>query len=331
MILDSLFEDFKYFVENNSERLQYFYRKATSKAKAIVNNDERQEFIRLLFTNFFNNVFKDVAKESGIAYTPIEVVNFAVYITNELAKKHLGKTLGDEGINIFDPFAGTGSFIASVIDIIKPEEAKVKVERNEIRAWDIELLPNLILLKNIQDTLERKMDDPPIFNGTLWTDSLYFLSDEETQLSPFNPFNEHAKEHKQKDIHIVVTNPPWRGKREDVKSESIIKIPKSIDERIKETYAKYAKDSGIKCLSKYIDPYIQTLRVLTDKVKEGIVSMVINNSFLTSKIGASIRASLQKEYDYIYIYDLKGSINNGIRNIELRKIEGENVLAHKHV
>ena len=324
-VLDSLFEEFKHFVENNSERLQYFYQKATNKAKAIVNNDERQEFIRLLFTNFFNNVFKDIAKESGIAYTPIEVVNFAVYMTNELAKKHLGKTLGDEDVHIVDPFAGTGSFIASVIDMIAPEEAKAKVENGEIRAADLELLPYLILLKNIQDTLERKMDDPPIFDDALWTDSLYFLSEEKAGLLDTNPLKEHAKKHKQKPIHVVVTNPPWRGHREDKENESEIFIPITIAKRIEETYTKYALAMEIKCVSKYNDPYIQTLRILTDKVKEGTVTMVVNNSFLTSKIGAGIRASLQKEYDYIYIYDLKGNINNGLKSIELRKIEGENV------
>jgi predicted helicase len=241
-VLDSLFDDFKHFVENNSERLQYFYRKATNKAKAIVNNDERQEFIRLLFTNFFNNVFKDVAKESGIAYTPIEVVNFAVYMTNELAKKHLGKTLGDEDVHVVDPFAGTGSFIASVIDMITPEEAKAKVERGEIRAADIELLPYLILLKNIQDTLERKMDDPPLFKDALWTDSLYFLSEEKAGLLDLNPLKEHAKKHKEKPIHVVITNPPWRGSREESEKESKIKVPKNIHNRIKETYVKYVQE-----------------------------------------------------------------------------------------
>ena len=324
-VLDSLFEEFKHFVENNSERLQYFYRKATNKAKAIVNNDERQEFIRLLFTNFFNNVFKEVAKESGIAYTPIEVVNFAVYMTNELAKKHLGKTLGDEDVHVVDPFAGTGSFIASVIDMITPEDARAKVERGEIRAADIELLPYLILLKNIQDTLERKMDDPPLFDDALWTDSLYFLSEEKAGLLDTNPLKEHAKRHKEKPIHIVVTNPPWRGGRQHIENESEIKVPNNIAKRIKETYVRYALDLGVRNVSKYIDPYIQTLRVLTDKVKEGIVTMVVNNSFLTSKNGVGIRASLQNEYDYIYIYDLKGNVRNSLRNAEARQLEGENV------
>ncbi len=324
-ILDSLFEDFKHFVENNSERLQYFYQKATSKAKAIVNNDERQEFIRLLFTNFFNNVFKDIAKESGIAYTPIEVVNFAVYMTNELAKKHLGKTLGDEDVHIVDPFAGTGSFIASVIDMITPEEARSKVERGEIRAADIELLPYLILLKNIQDTLERKMDDPPLFDDALWTDSLYFLSEEKAGLLDLNPLKEHAKKHKQKPIHIVVTNPPWRGYREDIEKENRILVPAKIAKRLEETYTKYALAMGVKYGSKYNDPYVQTFRILTDKVAEGIVTMVVNNSFLTTKSGIGIRAALQNEYDYIYIYDLKGNIKNVMKGIGLMEIEGENV------
>lgn len=80
-----------------------------------------------------------------------------------------------------------------------------------------------------------------------------------------------------------------------------------------------------KNVSKYIDPYIQTLRVLTDKVKEGIVTMIVNNSFLTSKNGVGIRAALPKEYDYIYIYDLKGNIKNVMLGLGLREIEGENV------
>jgi len=324
-VLDSLFNNFKHFVENNSERLQYFYRKATNKAKAIVNNDERQEFIRLLFTNFFNNVFKDVAKESGIAYTPIEVVNFAVYMTNELAKKHLGKTLGAENVYIADPFAGTGSFIASVIDLLSPEEAKAKVERKEIRAFDLELLPYLILLKNIQDTLERRIEDPPLFDNALWTDSLYFLSEEKAGLFGDNPFKEQAKKHKQKPIHIAITNPPWRGYRGDTEKEVEISVAPSIAKRIESTYTKYVKDMGIYNVSRFNDTYVQTLRLLTDKIDNGILTMVVNNSFLTSKIGAGIRASLQKEYDLIYIYDLKGNINSGIKNPEFRKTEGENV------
>jgi predicted helicase len=46
---------------------------------------------------------------------------------------------------------------------------------------------------------------------------------------------------------------------------------------------------------------------------------------LTSKNGVGIRVSLQREYDYIYIYDLKGNVRNGLRNTEVRKLEGENV------
>ena len=279
----------------------------------------------MLFTNFFNNVFKEVAKESGIAYTPIEVVNFAVYMTNELAKKHLGKTLGDEDVHVVDPFAGTGSFIASVIDMITPEETKAKVERGEIRAADLELLPYLILLKNIQDTLERKMDDPPLFDDALWTDSLYFLSEEKAGLLDTNPLKEHAKKHKQKPIHIVVTNPPWRGQREDIERENKITVPANIAKRIESTYTNYARNMGIYNVSKFNDPYVQALRLLTDKIDSGILTMVVSNSFITSKIGAGIRASLQKEYDFIYIYDLKGNIKDVMLGLGLKEVEGENV------
>jgi predicted helicase len=37
-------------------------------------------------------------------------------------------------------------------------------------------------------------------------------------------------------------------------------------------------------VSTYIDPYVQTLRVLTDKVDNGIVTMVVNNSFLLRRM-----------------------------------------------
>ena len=51
----------------------------------------------------------------GIVYTPVEVVDFIVHSVNEVLKDEFGKTLGDKNVHILDPFTGTGTFIARLM------------------------------------------------------------------------------------------------------------------------------------------------------------------------------------------------------------------------
>jgi len=68
-ILDSIFEYFKHFLQNNIRELDRFYEQVQAKASGLRNEEERQEFLRHLYTNFFSVAFKETTDEVGIAYT----------------------------------------------------------------------------------------------------------------------------------------------------------------------------------------------------------------------------------------------------------------------
>lgn len=67
--------------------------------------------IKDLYGKFFINAFPKDAARLGIVFTPIEIVDFILYSSNELLKKEFGKNIYDDNVDILDPFTGTGSLL----------------------------------------------------------------------------------------------------------------------------------------------------------------------------------------------------------------------------
>ena len=56
------------------------------------------------------------------------------------------------------------------------------------------------------------------------------------------------------------------------------------------------------------DSYVRSIRWASDRIgTSGIIALVTNASFLKSETAQGIRASLEKEFDYIWCYDLRGN------------------------
>lgn len=57
-------------------------------------------------------------KESGVYYTPLEVVRCQVRLIDEILQKQLGKQMGfvENGVATLDPGVGTGTYLLSIID-----------------------------------------------------------------------------------------------------------------------------------------------------------------------------------------------------------------------
>ena len=76
----------------------------------------RQKVIAELYERFFKRVVPKEAASLGIVYTPVEVVDFVNRSVNDLLGRHFhDASLSDEGVHILDPFTGTGTFIARLI------------------------------------------------------------------------------------------------------------------------------------------------------------------------------------------------------------------------
>ena len=67
----------------------------------------------------------------------------------EILQKEFGRSLGDKGVHILDPFVGTGNFIVRIMHEIKATDLQYKYE-NELHCNEVMLLPYYIASMNIE-------------------------------------------------------------------------------------------------------------------------------------------------------------------------------------
>lgn len=70
-----------------------------------------------LYEHFLSSYDPEKRKKSGSYYTPVEVVDFMVRISDDAIKHHLGKPSGlrDPSVSIIDPAMGTGTYPLAVL------------------------------------------------------------------------------------------------------------------------------------------------------------------------------------------------------------------------
>lgn len=338
--LDDLFQEFRDFLEREGEGLKDFYEEMRIRAMGLTDEAERADFLRRLYSNFFTKAFPEVADQVGIAYTPVELVDFLVQSADELARKHFGKGLADAGVVALEPFAGTGTFVTRFLHRVHEaggaEAVRGKLERGEVWANEILLLPYHVLRANVENTVLSLTGTYLPFEGALLADSfrLAELSYEKKLLPtiPLFPKEYGALLNRQVEtpIQVILSNPPWRAwvSREGQGRRNVV-YPR-VRKRVEETYARRAKGINLsggkkkgENLNSLYDQYIQALRMASDRIgEEGIVAFVTNNGWLRSVAARGLRACLAEEFAEVYVYDLRG---NARERGEAWKREGEKV------
>jgi len=327
-ILDSIFEYFKHFLENNIKGLDKFYEEVQNRAKGLRNEEERQEFLRHLYTNFFNVAFKEKTDEAGIAYTPVPLVSFITKLVNYLTQKHFGKQLHDENVVLLEPFAGTGTFISLAIENMDPQKLEEKLQRKEIWANEILLLPYMAMTKNIESVISKKTGKLIPFETALWTDSFALMEKLYERKTPQLPaiipekFKEMIEKQLKAKVNVIISNPPWRaGKENENEGRKNVEY-KNLRKRINQTYVENAKNLGAGLPKSLYDTYMQALRMATDRIEEGLIGFVLNSGWLKGLAGRGVRKVLREEFAEVYVYDLKGDART---SGEERRRQGENV------
>ena len=127
-----------------------------------------------------------------------------------------------------------------------------------------------------------------------------------------------VKRQNEKEITVVIGNPPYNQGQKSFEDYNQNKQYPRIKDRIKSEYGlddngnNIYKKFGVKKQDVTQDRYIYFLRWATDRIKKkGIVSFIINRSFLDASSGVGVRYRLEREFDHIYIIDLEGDIRNG--------------------
>ena len=316
--------------ENERRELDSFYRAMVERIEAVHTLAGKQEIMRTLYDRFFSQAFPRMSERLGIVFTPVEVVDFIIRSADDAMRTAFGQSLGDPGVAIIEPFAGTGTFVARLLQLgVIPPEALERKYKNEIFANEFVLLSYYIASINIEQVYhqvrtERGVDEGYVeFPGMTLTDTFQLHEGDGTITEDFEGLaanNERAKAEKDSAITVIVMNPPYSAGQNSANDNNQNLAYPRLDERIADTYA--AQSTGANKNSLY-DSYFRALRWASDRIGErGVIAFVSNSSFVDGNSADGVRLSLQEEFSQIFIYDLKG---NARTSGERRCREGGNV------
>lgn len=130
--LDSVLDELqKYGLAKELDGMQPFFREVQIRAQGVKDAETKQKILIHFYENFFRRTIPRKVQALGIAYSPIEAVDYILHAVQDLLKQHWNKTLGSPGVQIIEPFAGTGTFLARLIadkSLISDEELDFKYQ-----------------------------------------------------------------------------------------------------------------------------------------------------------------------------------------------------------
>ncbi len=308
--------------EEDKKSLASLYDYVKKKVSGIDNAAGKQKVIVELYDKFFSAGFPKLVEQLGIVYTPVEVVDFIIHSVNDILKQEFNKSLSDQGVSILDPFTGTGTFITRLLQsgLIEPKDLERKY-KHEIFANEIVLLAYYIAAINIENTYHDLAADQQYasFSGVILADTFQMTEDSQNLIPSLQENSERIKKQKEAPIRVIISNPPYSaGQKSANDATSNQKYPK-LHQRINLTYAQLSTSKSVRTL---YDSYIKAFRWSADRIdpdKGGVIAFVSNGSWLEDASKDGFRASLEKEFSSIYVFNVRG---NQRTSGELSKREG---------
>lgn len=306
-------------LDKESYTLTKFYDSVKMRASGIADVRAKQKIIVELYDKFFRNAFPRLVEKLGIVYTPVEVVDFIIHSINDALKLEFGQTLGDKNVHIIDPFTGTGTFITRLLQsgLISKEQLAYKYQ-HEIHANEIVLLAYYIAAINIEQVYHDIMGGNYLsFDGICLTDTFALYEKEDLVDAVLTDNSSRRKRQKKLDIRVIMGNPPYSAGQDSANDNNANVKYKSLDENIRNTYA---KNSTATLKTALYDSYIRAIRWASDRIGEsGIIGYVTNGGYIDANTADGLRKCLAEEFSSIYIFHLRG---NQRTSGELSKKEG---------
>lgn len=325
-------------VNQENDTLESFYDSVRTNIGKIDNLEGKQTIIKNLYEKFFKGAFPKTVEQLGIVYTPVECVDFILHSVDYVLREDFGSSLSERGVHILDPFTGTGTFITRLLQsgLITPEMLPHKYQ-HEIHCNELSLLAYYIADVNIesvfQEQYHRDAPDAPYlpYDGVCLTDT--FQLGEESQGERlfdkdfFVGNSEAVSLQKKSPIRIIIGNPPYSVGQKSANDNAQNADYPLLDKRIAQTYAARSSASSVKGI---YDSYIRAFRWASDRVlyqfdKEGhirydqetglpaertdgsIIAFISNGAWIDGNSHDGFRASLQREFDKIYVLNLRGN------------------------
>ncbi len=314
--------------DDERKKLSHFYQDVRDRVSGIQSADGRLEIIRTLYDTFFAAAFSTTAKKLGIVFTPIEAVDFILRSADGALRRYFGKRLSDKGVHILDPFTGTGTFIARLLQkdlgLIRDDDLFRKYSQ-ELHANEIVLLSYYIAAVNIENVFHDRAgrkEKYSAFPGIVFGDTFRMReSSIQTAFSEpgFQENSQRVRTQNETPISVIVGNPPYSIGQKSANDNAQNENYPWIRERIEETYA---SAPGVTLKKSLHDSYMKAFRWASDVIETergGLVCYITNNGWLDKGAGAGFRECIVQEFDEIYCYNLRGDIR------AFDKAEGGNI------
>ena len=325
-----------------------FYRNVNDTLGFIDTAEGKQKTIKALYEKFFKRVFGKEQEKNGVVYTPGEIVDFILRSVDDVLRSEFGRNLSSQGVNILDPFTGTGTFIAHLIGsgLVEKEDLQRKYD-TELFANEITLIAYYIATVNIENAFAMAMgkETSPPFDNILLTDTfnieniarstahLQHTLDGDT---PFGKNISRIQRENKRAITVIVGNPPYgatqksandNAKKRKYNDKLVIDGIEivSVDQRIRDSYLNDAFfTEGKGNVNAVYDNYVRAYRWATDRLRgdDGVIAFVTPNGWLAGSAFVGFRKVIEKDFDSIYIYNLRGDQNSGNWKNEGEKVFG---------
>ncbi|OUD15695.1 type ISP restriction/modification enzyme [Thioflexithrix psekupsensis] len=318
---------------NLLKHLEPYFAAIRQAAASTVTSQEKQTFLKQVYEDFYTAYNPKDADKLGIVYTPQEAVRFIISGCDWLAREHFDKFLIDKDLDILDPCTGTGTFIVDLLDFWRGQHQDLMRKfAQEVHANEVSILSYYIACLNIEQTFYDITNQWQEFKGLCFVNTLDNVGFEQTHKGGINDLfgsltdENHLRiqaQNKRK-IPVIIGNPPYNAKQENYNFQNANEFYQQIDQRIKDTYI-YEGTAQNKIV--IYDMYVRFFRWASDRLGEkGIVAFISNSSFIDAKVFDGFRKIVTKEFQEIWIINLKG---NARTSGERRKAEGGNVFDDK--
>lgn len=314
----------------DDSRLEKFYGHVHDAVKEAKSDSAKQNLIRRIYDNFFKLAFPKTAQKLGIVYTPIPIVDFILRSSDWAVRSllNIDEGLSSLHVHILDPFSGTGTFTARLIQsgIIKRGRLSYKYSHEEIFANEILLLPYYISAVNIESAFTKLNDgEYHEFPGMILTDTFRLNADQTRYLHTI--FRENGKraaiEEDDQAVNIIIGNPPYSVGQKSANDNNQNTRYEKLSASVKATYAGLSSATNKNSL---YDSYILAFRWASDRLKDqhsGVICFVTNGSFIDSNSADGMRKSIAKEFSSVYIFNLRGNQRAANWRNEGEKVFGE--------
>ena len=270
------------------------------------------------YEDFLKQYDKNQRELRGVYYTPEPVVSYIVRSVEEVLKDTFGMPEGyvNDKVTVLDFACGTGTFLLNVFKQAldsahrygdKGFVNKMLNERLINRYYGFELLVAPYVVAHLKISEYLKEQGYSLWDGKRL--SVYLtntLSNNEPKPFGFMPHlsreGKEANRIKNEDVLVVMGNPPYSGHSANKGAW--------IDDFMKDYFVVDGNPLNERNPKWLNDDYVKFLRFAQwkmEKLKQGVVGVITNHSYLDNPTFRGMRQSLMNSYDEIYIIDLHGN------------------------